>query len=117
MLLLFKNFAPIPMPLDDSDNYEVHLNIIQNELNRGVTAMLTSNPRNPTGQALRGKDLKRLQDMCRDRCLLIIDEFYSPYNYTNGCDGSSVSSAYNIVDVNKDPVLILDGLAKAFRLP
>ncbi|ANB14901.1 hypothetical protein AWJ20_2515 [Sugiyamaella lignohabitans] len=88
MLALFKNFAPIPVPLDDSDNYEVHLDIIKNELNRGVTAMLTSNPRNPTGQAMKGEDLRRLQDMCRAHCLLIMDEFYSRYDYNNGCDVS-----------------------------
>ncbi|KAF5110087.1 hypothetical protein DV453_001069 [Geotrichum candidum] len=117
MLSLFKNFAPIPVPLDDSDNYQVHLDIIEKELQRGVTAMLTSNPRNPTGQSMRGEDLKRLQDMCRERCLLIMDEFYARYNYSDNCDGSSVSSAANIHDVNKDPVLILDGLTKAFRLP
>lgn len=117
MLSLFKNFAAIPVPLDDSDQYQVHLDIIQNELNRGVTAMITSNPRNPTGQCLRGNDLKRLQDMCRETCLLIMDEFYSRYNYEDGCDGTSVSSASNVVDVNADPVLILDGMTKAFRLP
>ncbi|CAN6631264.1 hypothetical protein TRVA0_013S00650 [Trichomonascus vanleenenianus] len=117
MLSLFKNFAPIPVPLDDSDNYSVHLDIIQGELNRGVTALLTSNPRNPTGQSLRSADLKRLHDMCRKTCLLIMDEFYSRYDYDNGCDGSSVSSAQFVQDVNADPVLILDGLTKAFRLP
>lgn len=117
MLSLFKNFAPIPVPLDSGDNYDIHLDIIQNELKRGVTALLTSNPRNPTGQALRGKDLKKLQDMCREQCLLIMDEFYSRFNYTDGCDGSSISSAYNIENVDQDPILILDGLTKAFRLP
>ncbi|KAG5354477.1 Aromatic-amino-acid aminotransferase 2 [Yarrowia sp. B02] len=117
MLSLFKNFAPIPVPLDDSDNYQVHLDIIESELNRGVSALLTSNPRNPTGQALRGADLKRLQDMCRKKCLLIMDEFYSRYNYEDGCNGESISCCGNIEDVNVDPVLILDGLTKAFRLP
>jgi DNA-binding transcriptional MocR family regulator len=55
--------------------------------------------------------------MCREKCLLIMDEFYSRYNYADGCNGSSVSSAENVIDVNTDPVLILDGLTKAFRLP
>lgn len=55
--------------------------------------------------------------MCREKCLLIMDEFYSRYNYADGCDGTSVSAAANIIDVNRDPVLILDGLTKAFRLP
>lgn len=117
MLSLFKNFAPIPVPLDESDCYKVHLDTIQRELKRGVTALLTSNPRNPTGQSIEKGDLKKLHDMCREHCLLIMDEFYSRYNYTSGCDGTAVSSAEFVENVNKDPVLILDGLTKAFRLP
>lgn len=117
MLSLFKNFAPIPVPLDESDDYKVHLETIRRELKRGVTALLTSNPRNPTGHSIPKEDLRKLQDMCREHCLLIMDEFYSRYNYTTNCDGSAVSSAEFVVDVNRDPVLILDGLTKAFRLP
>ncbi|ODQ66621.1 PLP-dependent transferase [Nadsonia fulvescens var. elongata DSM 6958] len=117
MLSLFKNFSPIPVPLDETDKYHIHLDIIKAELHRGVTALLTSNPRNPTGQCLRGNHLQELQDMCRKSCLLIMDEFYSRYNYTMGCDGSGISAASNVIDVNEDHVLIIDGLTKAFRLP
>lgn len=117
MLSLFKNFAPIPVPLDESDQYRVHLDMIQKELKRGVTALLTSNPRNPTGNSIEKQDLKKLHDMCREHCLLIMDEFYSRYNYKTGCDGTAISSAEFVENVNTDPVLILDGLTKAFRLP
>lgn len=58
MLALFKNFAPIPVPLDESDSYKVHLETIRNELKRGVTALLTSNPRNPTGHSIEKMTLK-----------------------------------------------------------
>lgn len=117
MLSLFKNFAPIPVPLDERDDYRVHLDIIKKELERGVTALLTSNPRNPTGHSIEPEELNKLQDMCREHCLLIMDEFYSRYNYKSNCDGTSTSSAQFIEDVNHDPVLILDGLTKSFRLP
>ncbi|ODQ82817.1 hypothetical protein BABINDRAFT_31798 [Babjeviella inositovora NRRL Y-12698] len=116
MLSLFKNFAPLPVPLKEIDNYEVHFDIIQGELERGVSAILTSNPRNPTGQAMTLEQLQGLHDLCRSKCLLIMDEFYSHYYYEK-CDGSSLSSASYIQDVNKDPVLILNGLTKLFRLP
>ncbi len=46
-----------------------------------------------------------------------MDEFYGGYNYTSACDGSVVSAADNILDVNQDDVLIIDGLTKRFRLP
>lgn len=116
MLSLFKNFAPIPVPLYETDNYDIDLKIIKNELNRGVSAILTSNPRNPTGQAISKNELKELHDLCRKKCLLIMDEFYSRYYY-DGELGESISSASEVIDVNKDPVLIIDGLTKGFRLP
>lgn len=117
MLSLFKNFAPIPVPLNEADNYEVHLKIIKQELVRGVSALLTSNPRNPTGRAMSRDQLHRLHQLCRKHCLLIMDEFYSHFYYDDGCTGSSISSAEYVEDVNLDPVLILNGLTKAFRLP
>jgi aspartate/methionine/tyrosine aminotransferase len=79
--------------------------------------LLTSNPRNPTGQVLEGEDLKDVQDLCRDKCTLIVDEFYSGYLYTHGCNGETVSSAEYVDDVNEDPVIIVNGLTKIFRLP
>ncbi|EGW33959.1 uncharacterized protein SPAPADRAFT_59370 [Spathaspora passalidarum NRRL Y-27907] len=117
MLSLFKNFAPIPVPLNESDNYEIHLKMIKDELTRGVSALLTSNPRNPTGRCMERSQLQQLHHMCREKCLLIMDEFYSHYYYDEGCTGSSISSAMFVEDVNRDPVLILNGLTKAFRLP
>jgi len=117
MLSLFKNFSPIPVPLKEADNYEIHLKMIKEELTRGVSALLTSNPRNPTGHCMKPEQLHQLHNMCREKCLLIMDEFYSHYYYDGGCDGSSISSAEFVEDVNRDPVLILNGLTKAFRLP
>lgn len=46
-----------------------------------------------------------------------MDEFYGGYNYTSDCDGTTISAADNIVDVDEDDVLIIDGLTKRFRLP
>lgn len=117
MLSLFKNFSPIPVPLNELDNYEVHLEYIKRELDRGVSALLTSNPRNPTGKCMTRTQLSNLHKLCQEKCLLIMDEFYSHYYYDEGCTGSSISSAEFVNDVNHDPVLILNGLTKAFRLP
>lgn len=46
-----------------------------------------------------------------------MDEFYGGYNYTSNCDGTTVSSAANVQDVDEDDVIIVDGLTKRFRLP
>lgn len=63
---------------------------------------MTSNPRNPTGHFVAKDELADIQDICRDRATLILDEFYGGYNYTTDCDGSTISGAEHVVDVNKD---------------
>lgn len=117
MLSLFKNFSPIPVPLHELDNYEVHLRMVREELDRGIQALLTSNPRNPTGRCMSRSQLRNLHALCRTKCLLIMDEFYSHYYYDDNCSGSSISLAEYVDDVDRDPVLILNGLTKLFRLP
>lgn len=117
MLGLFKNFAAIPIPLLREDGYHIHAENIAAEIARGTSVILTSNPRNPTGRTLTNPELAKVQDICRDRATLIMDEFYGGYNYTSDCDGTVVSAADNIDDVDEDDVLIIDGLTKRFRLP
>ncbi|KAG5660736.1 hypothetical protein KAF25_003342 [Fusarium avenaceum] len=117
MLSLFKNFAAIPVPLSEEDGYHIHPDKIAEEIARGTSVILTSNPRNPTGRVIQNPELAEIQDLCRDRCTFISDEFYSGYNYTSNCDGSTISAAENVDDVDEDDVLIIDGLTKRFRLP
>ncbi|MCJ1311632.1 hypothetical protein MMC25_005305 [Agyrium rufum] len=117
MLSLFKNFAAVPSPLSEEDNYHISPEKISDEIARGTSVILTSNPRNPTGQMVVNPDLAKIQDICRDRATLIMDEFYGGYNYTTNCDGTTISAADNIEDVDEDDVLIIDGLTKRFRLP
>ncbi|KAI9700068.1 MAG: hypothetical protein M1836_002602 [Candelina mexicana] len=117
MLSLFKNFAAIPSPLSQKDGYHIHPDKIAEEIARGTSVILTSNPRNPTGQQVVNPELAEIQAICRDRATLIMDEFYGGYNYTSDCDGSTISAADNIEDVDEDDVLLIDGLTKRFRLP
>jgi len=117
MLSLFKNFVAIPSPLSKDDGYHIHAEKIAEELARGTSVILTSNPRNPTGHALHPEELALIQDICRDRATLIFDEFYAGYNYSSDCDGSTISAACNVIDVNQDDVILIDGLTKRFRLP
>lgn len=120
------------MPLSEEDEYLIHPDKVAEEIARGSSVILTSNPRNPTGNFIKKRELSQVQDLCRGRCTLILDEFYAGYNYTTNCDGTTFSSAENILDVNQDgeihhvmlaqtadntDVLIIDGLTKRFRLP
>jgi hypothetical protein len=86
----------------------------------GLGALVLSNPCNPTGNVLQGKELAKLVALARDRRVtLILDEFYSHFVYTDdGQPGRGpVSGAPFVEDVERDPVLLIDGLTKSFRYP
>ncbi len=86
-------FAAIPVPLSEEDGYHIHPDKIAEEIARGTGVIITSNPRNPTGRVVANPELAEIQDLCRERATLVSDEFYSGYNYTSNCDGTSISAA------------------------
>lgn len=85
-----------------------------------LRAFLMSNPCNPTGQLVRDDELKAYLTQARkNKCMLIMDEFYSHYIYEESgapADGP-VSAAAFVGDPERDQVLIVDGLTKSFRYP
>lgn len=86
----------------------------------GLGAYLVSNPNNPTGQVVQGRELAAYLDVARrTKCTLILDEFYSQFVYTRTGEAASggVSGAEFVEDVDTDPVLLVDGLTKCFRYP
>ena len=89
-------------------------------LRQRVSAYVFSNPCNPTGGLIMGDELARHAALARaHRCLLACDEFYSHFIYDeNGhpADGPVSAAAY-VEDVEKDPVLLVDGLTKSHRYP
>ncbi len=86
----------------------------------GLTAYLLSNPTNPTGALLHGDALAKLVGVARKRDVtLLLDEFYSHFIYTpqGKAGGGPVSGASFVEDVERDPVVLFDGLTKSFRYP
>jgi len=122
LLSVFKAFVPIPILLDPIDHYQASLQQIENEVTgRGLKALLLSNPCNPTGQLIDGDRLDQWVQLAREhQCSLILDEFYSHYIYTSSANSETpkmVSAAEFVDDVNKDPVILVDGLTKNWRYP
>ncbi|GJE91693.1 pyridoxal phosphate-dependent aminotransferase [Phanerochaete sordida] len=121
MLSAFKKLVPVPTALDAENQYRLDIKQLRSDIQKqGLQVVLASNPRNPTGQVVRGKELQELVDLGRETSTtLILDEFYSWYIYpnTDAEYGNTVSSAEYIDDVNKDSVIIVNGLTKNWRLP
>jgi aspartate/methionine/tyrosine aminotransferase len=118
LLGIFKAFSPIPILLEASRGYRIPPADLEEEiLGRGLSALLVSNPCNPTGQVFEGAELEAWCRLAREnRCSLILDEFYSHYLF-DGTEGRTVSAAAFVEDVDQDPVIVVDGLTKNWRYP
>ncbi len=116
LLDIFRMFTSIPILREPERGYEFTPDDLRREvLGRGLSAVLASNPSNPTGKVVSGDALEGWVDTCRALdCALILDEFYAHYVW-NG--DAPVSSARYVRDVNKDPIILLDGLTKNWRYP
>lgn len=121
LLSVFRAFTPIPILLDAESGYKIPLAALKKEiLGRGLSALLVSNPCNPTGQLIEKEELRAWCALARDcQCSFIIDEFYSHYLYGDSVPGPAgiVSAAAYVEDVETDPVIIVDGLTKNWRYP
>jgi len=117
LLDVFRRFTPIPILLDPEEGYEFPVEALRREiLGRGLGAVLLSNPCNPTGKLIAGDELAQWVGACRDLdCTLLVDEFYSHYVW--GPAARIVSAAAHVEDVDRDPIVIFDGLTKNFRYP
>lgn len=120
LLTTFRRINPVHIELKADQGFRIdpaalHARIESDRLG----ALLISNPCNPTGVVISGSELAQWVRIARNlNCTLLMDEFYSHYNFKPGADGGKpVSAAEHVDDVNKDPVVIVDGLTKCYRYP
>ncbi|HJL17312.1 MAG TPA: pyridoxal phosphate-dependent aminotransferase [Sandaracinaceae bacterium LLY-WYZ-13_1] len=116
LLDVFRRFTPIPILLDPERGYDFSLRELRREiLGRGLGALLMSNPCNPTGKLIRDGELESWVALARELdCSMLFDEFYSHYVWKGE---GSVSAAAFVEDVDRDPVIVFDGLTKNWRYP
>jgi aspartate/methionine/tyrosine aminotransferase len=120
LLDIFKAFTAIPILLEGERGYAFSAADLRREINgRGFGAVLMSNPCNPTGRHVEGDELARWVATARELdCTLLIDEFYSHYVYRSPPGRLPVESAARYVeDVDRDPIVLFDGLTKNWRYP
>ncbi len=108
--------APVPVRTAEADGFALTAARYEQAIEEsGLAAFIVSNPCNPTGIAVRGDELQRIVDTSRAHDVtLLSDEFYSHFIYD---EDRPVSAAAHIEDVNRDPVVIFDGLTKCYRYP
>jgi N-succinyldiaminopimelate aminotransferase len=121
LLDVFRLFSPIPMVLESERGYAFSAAELKREiLGRGLSAILASNPSNPTGKVIGGTELAQWVALARELdCALILDEFYSHYIWRPDlvAQGGIETAARYVENVDRDPIVILDGLTKNWRYP
>src|SRR6478735_7361950 len=111
LLDIFKAFTSIPILLEGERGYGFTVDDLRREVQgRGLSALLMSNPCNPTGKVVQGNELARWVALARElECTLLLDEFYSHYLWTARPGTLPVESAARYVEhVDRDPVVIFD---------
>ncbi len=121
LLDIFRLVTPIPILLRKEQGYSFSADDLRREVvGRGLSVLLLSNPCNPMGKLISGHELAEWIAVSRELdCTLLIDEFYSHYIWDlgEGEPGPTVSAARYVEDVDRDPVVIVDGLTKNWRYP
>jgi N-succinyldiaminopimelate aminotransferase len=120
LLDIFKAFTSIPILLEGDRGYSFTADDLRREIQgRGLSALLLSNPCNPTGKLVAGEELEKWVGVARELdCTLLLDEFYSHYIYRGRPGQLPIESAARYVkDVDKDPVVVFDGFTKNWRYP
>jgi len=117
LLATFTRIEPVRIELNAADRFRITPAVLEERIKEEqLDAVLVSNPCNPTGVVIRGQELAAWADIFRRHsCTLLMDEFYSHYFY--GSPVGPVSVAAQVEDVDRDPVVIFDGLTKCFRYP
>src|SRR6185436_16113193 len=106
LLVTFDRVEPIHIELKPETGFRIDPAALEARVTKDrLTALLISNPCNPTGVVIEGPELAAWIDLARRRsCTLLLDEFYSHYHYAD--DGSPapgpVSAAAHIGDVESD---------------
>ena len=119
LLDVFRLFSPIPILLEGENGYAFGVDAMRREIcGRGLGAVLFSNPCNPTGKLVGGEELESWVALARDLdCTLLLDEFYSHYIWAGAKGDGHSSAAHYVDDVDRDPVVLFDGLTKNWRYP
>jgi len=113
--------TPVPVQAGPDESFRLEPAQLSKVIaDKKLQAFLIGNPCNPTGDLIRDADLKAYLIASRKhKCTLIMDESYSHFIY--GDDGAPasgpVSAAAYVRNVEKDQVVIVDGLGKNFRYP
>jgi len=92
-------------------------NIINFLKKENIEVLIFSNPKNPTGHFYNDNELKELvKFLNKNNIIVIIDEMYSFFVYDDK-NNKPLSICNSIKNIDKNNIIIINGLTKGWKLP
>ena len=110
-MINFVGGIPVPMKLLASNNFEVDLNDVANQISAKTKLMIINSPNNPCGSVISKEDLTALAQLAQKNDIMILtDEVYRRFLY----EGEYFSPAS--VPGMTERTIILDGFSKTYSM-
>ena len=112
------HLVPVHVAGTPEEGFLPRVEVLERAFADGLDAFVASHPNNPTAARWSHEELERIVAAARRHgTLLVLDEFYGTYVYDEPDEDRSISGLEYVVDPDRDPVVIVDGLTKALRHP
>lgn len=99
-------------PLKESDDFQLYMDDLMNQLNETIDLLIICNPNNPTSSAVVRKDMQTILDACKQyNIFVMVDETYVEFaDNWEEITSIPLTSYYN-------NIIILRGVSKFFAAP
>ena len=110
-MIKFSGASPIPLYLDEEDNFEINLDKLENLITPKTSLIIINNPNNPTGSFMNENKINKLVKILEKHPNLCIlsDEIYSKIIF----DNQKMPSLVKYKNLH-DRLIILDGWSKTY---
>lgn len=112
-MINFVGGVPVPMQLHESSGFNIDIDEVAASVSERTKLMIINSPNNPCGSIIPKEDLRALSELAKERDILILsDEIYSRFLYTDEGEHHSVSS----FPMMRERTVILDGFSKTYAM-
>ncbi|MDY0300231.1 MAG: threonine-phosphate decarboxylase CobD [Trichlorobacter sp.] len=95
--------------LKHDDCFELNLELLQQQLNKGYDLLILCNPGNPTGRLYQREEIKNLAELCaKNSVFLVLDEAFMDF-----CEENSATA----MAAQNSQMLVLRSMTKFYALP
>ncbi len=108
----FTGGKPVPMPLLDTNDFRVDLDLFKKSITDKTKLVILNNPSNPTGALFEDSDIAAMAEILKDRpdIYILADEIYDQLVFEGRV--TSIASMPGF----KDRTIILDGFSKTYAM-